>query len=277
MSAAGGRGGGGKAVAGPRRARGRRSDPFRFDRSRLELAGGEASLLAGADEVGRGCLAGPLVVAAVVLDYRSDPARRLKGMSDSKALSREAREDLYGRILVHAREVSVLSVAPGRIDEDGLHRSNLRALGQVLASLSGYHLALVDGFDLGLPQLSAERLSDGDWRSAAVASASIVAKVTRDRLMAQLDASYPLYGFARHVGYATRDHQEALRSHGPCPLHRRSFALVRTLSDGGSAGSLASLETPVGDAACLPPAQTCIELVAEDLRPERPAGENRRP
>jgi ribonuclease HII len=223
-------------------ARRRRSDPFRFDQGRLDELPDGCHLLAGADEVGRGCLAGPLVAAAVVLDYRTQPKRLLKGMTDSKALTARAREELYYRVLQAAREITVVAVSAERIDEEGLHRCNLRALGQALGSLSGYHLALVDGFELGRPQLSAQRLIDGDWRSAVVAAASVVAKVTRDRLMGELDALHPGYGFASHVGYATKQHQAALLEHGPCPLHRRSFARVRALVAGGEVESVPVVE-----------------------------------
>lgn len=216
----------------PRRG-GRRSDPFRFDKTRLALAGGGAAILAGADEVGRGPLAGPLVAAAVTLDYRRNPARALKGMSDSKALTPETRETLYLRVLSAAREISVVAVSPERIDERGLHRCNLAALVRAIEGLRGdYDLALVDGFDLRRPDLRVQPVSGGDWLSAAVASASIVAKVTRDRLMQRLDDFHPGYGFAAHVGYGTRAHQEALRANGLCPLHRRSFSLVGAILRG---------------------------------------------
>jgi ribonuclease HII len=211
----------------------RRSDPFRYDRRRLIDLGRPATLVAGADEVGRGCLAGPLVAAAVVLDYSRAPARLLRGLTDSKALSPRARDDLHDRILLVARRVTLAVVSPGTIDRDGLHRSDLAALASCLERLDGdYDLALVDGFDLRRPDLRADRVVGGDWHSAAIAAASVVAKVTRDRLMHRLHDRHPEYGFAAHVGYATSEHRQALEVHGATPLHRRSFAPVAALAQG---------------------------------------------
>jgi len=205
----------------------RRWNPVRFDRRRLADLGPDALCLAGVDEAGRGCLAGPLVAAAVTFDYSRVPARALAGIDDSKALSCARREELYGIILTAAERVSVVSVSAGTIDLRGLHRCNLAALAQALDGLAGaYDLALIDGFDVGRPDLRAQAVVGGDGKSAAVGAASIVAKVVRDRLMRGLDACHPEYGFAQHVGYATRRHREALRVHGPSALHRRSFAGV---------------------------------------------------
>lgn len=205
----------------------RRWDPVRFDRRRLADVGPDARCLAGADEAGRGCLAGPLVAAAVMFDYSRVPARALAGIDDSKALTCIRREELYGRILAAADRVSVVTISAGTIDLRGLHRCNLAALAQALDGLDGaYDLALIDGFDVGRPDLRAMGVVGGDGKSAAVGAASIVAKVVRDRLMRGLDACYPEYGFAQHVGYGTRRHREALRLHGSSVLHRRSFAGV---------------------------------------------------
>ncbi len=205
----------------------RRWDPVRFDRRRLQEFSPDATAVAGADEAGRGCLAGPLVTAAVVVRYDHLPPRALAGVDDSKMLTLRAREELYGRILAAAERVSVVAVSASTIDRTGLHRANLQALAQALAGLEGdYDLALVDGFDLCRPDLRAQALVGGDGKSAAIGAASIVAKVTRDRLMRALDADHPEYGFAAHVGYGTRQHWQALRIHGPCALHRRSFTGV---------------------------------------------------
>jgi ribonuclease HII len=221
----------------------RRSNPFRFDRGRLSISGPGAAVVAGADEVGRGCLAGPLVAAAVSLDYGRNPEHLLKGMTDSKALTPQAREGLYRQVLRSARGVSVVAVSSQSIDNEGLHRCNLRALGLALEGLHGdYDLALVDGFDLRRPDLGAQRLPGGDWLSAAVAAASVVAKVTRDRLMREMDLLHPGYGFAHHVGYGTREHQEALRNQGLCPLHRRSFSLVGAILRGEEVGECPSCD-----------------------------------
>lgn len=215
----------------PRRKRA--SDPFRFDRSLLaasaDLTEDQDLRLAGADEAGRGCLAGPLVAAAVVLDYSAAPFRTLEGLTDSKLLTREAREALYGGILRSVARVSWVAYSPSTIDRAGLHRCNLEALTRALEALRGeYRLAVVDGFDLQRPELRASRLIGGDYKSAAVAAASVVAKVVRDRMMRALAPLYPEYGFGEHVGYGTDEHREALRRHGPCALHRLSFQGVGT-------------------------------------------------
>ena len=211
----------------------RRSDPFRYDRHRLVDLGRPATLLAGVDEVGRGCLAGPMVAAAVVLDYARAPARPLRGLTDSKALSAGARDEYHGRILLVARRVTLTVVSAGTIDRRGLHRSDLAALASCLELLDGdYDLALVDGFDLKRPDLRAHCVVGGDWHSAAIAAASVVAKVTRDRLMHRLHDRHPEYGFGTHVGYATSEHRQALAAHGATALHRRSFAPVAALAQG---------------------------------------------
>lgn len=219
-----------------KRAGARRSNPFRFDRHLLAERVPDGAVLAGADEVGRGCLAGPLVAAAVTLDYRRTPERLLVGLSDSKALSAAARADLYPRLLMAVGRISLVAVCPRTIDEAGLHRSNLAALARALEGLGGqYDLALVDGFALSRPDLRVETIPDADWRSAAVAAASVVAKVARDRLMCRLADLHPHYGFEEHVGYATRGHRAALAEHGVSALHRRSFATVASLLESAPA------------------------------------------
>jgi ribonuclease HII len=214
----------------PRRAkkRSRKADPFRFDQNLLlGMAGADSShdlRLAGADEAGRGCLAGPLVAAAVILDYAGAPFRDMERLTDSKLMTFEAREAMYSVILRRAVRVSCIALSPASIDRAGLHRSNIAALCQALDALgSEYSLAVVDAFDLRRPELKAKPINGADYKSAAVAAASVVAKVTRDRLMRSLAAQYPEYGFEEHVGYATGRHREALRSHGPCAIHRLSF------------------------------------------------------
>ena len=184
--------------------------------------------VAGADEAGRGSLAGPLVVAGVLLDYgslRGYRVRGLAGLNDSKQVSPEERERLLGTILSCASAVSVRVIPPGVIDRDGLHRSNLAGLGDVLRDLHPpAEICLVDGFRLGASAPPHRAIIDGDARSAAIAAASIVAKVTRDRVMRRLHAVYPRYGFSAHVGYITPSHTAAVLEHGPCEQHRRSFA-----------------------------------------------------
>jgi ribonuclease HII len=183
-------------------------------------------LVAGADEAGRGSLAGPLVVAGVMLDYgslRGTRVRPLARLNDSKQVDPEERELLFHAVLAAATQVAVRVIPASRIDRDGLHRSNLWGLRTVLDDLETADARLVDGFRLGPLALPHRAVIDGDTKSAAIAAASIVAKVTRDRLMRRVDAVYPRYGFSSHVGYITPTHTEAVRAHGPCCQHRLSF------------------------------------------------------
>lgn len=205
-----------------RRRRSRTSALFRFDRSL------GVRVVAGADEAGRGCLAGPLVAAAVAFDLEvigRRAKRDLEGLDDSKLLTPARREEVAAAILIHARQVVVVSACAPSLDREGLHRSNLRLLAQSLSAIEPEADAcIVDGFRLPDPAPKHQAVIDGDATSAAVAAASVIAKTTRDRLMAgPAHASWPAFGFERHVGYATREHQEALRATGLCPLHRRSF------------------------------------------------------
>jgi ribonuclease HII len=213
--------------------RGRACDPFKFDRSLLAENGRVTEhvdfRLAGTDEAGRGCLAGPLVAAAVVLDYVAAPFARLKGLTDSKLMTPDAREAMYPMVLRSAARVSWVAYSAQTIDRVGLHRCNLLALCRALESLDGeYSLAVVDAFDLRRSDLQALSIVGADYKSAVVAAASVVAKVVRDRLMRALAVPHPEYGFEEHVGYGTGRHREALRRHGPCALHRLSFQGVGT-------------------------------------------------
>ncbi|MER6942562.1 ribonuclease HII [Nonomuraea sp. NPDC000554] len=176
--------------------------------------------IAGVDEAGRGACAGPLVVAAVVL------RKQIDGLGDSKLLSPAVRERLYARI-VDTAYVSVVTIPPEEIDARGLHRCNVSGMRRAVARLSCHPAyILTDGFPV--PGLPAPSLAvwKGDQVAACVAAASIVAKVTRDRMMVSLDAEYPSYGFADHKGYVTPGHRLALETHGPCPHHRYSFVTV---------------------------------------------------
>ena len=183
--------------------------------------------VAGTDEAGRGSLAGPLVVAGVLLDYealRGARVRPLAQLNDSKQVAVEEREALFEAVGACASAISVRVVSVGAIDRNGLHRSNLAAMRAVLHDLSPpADVCLVDGFRLGPSAPPHRAVVEGDARSAAIAAASIVAKVVRDRVMRRLDALYPNYGFVSHVGYITPAHNEAVRSFGPSELHRRSF------------------------------------------------------
>ena len=183
--------------------------------------------MAGADEAGRGSLAGPLVVAGVLLDYgclKDHRVRPLAVLNDSKQVAPDVRERLFRAVLACAERVSVHVIPPAEIDRNGLHRSNLAGLRAALRALSPpAEACLVDGFRLGPTAPEHVAVVDGDQRSAAIAAASIVAKVVRDRSMRRLDALYPHYGFASHVGYITPGHSAVVRRRGPSGIHRRSF------------------------------------------------------
>ena len=181
------------------------------------------SRVAGLDAAGRGPLAGPVVAAAVIID----PARRIRGVADSKLLTAERREELYDVIHERAVAVGVAVVDHLTIDRINILEATRAAMTEALAGLGVAPDLVITDFvrlrDVSCPQ---KNLIDGDARCATVAAASIVAKVTRDRLMLEADKVYPEYGFARHKGYATAEHLTALDRHGPCPIHRRSFAGV---------------------------------------------------
>lgn len=186
--------------------------------------------VAGADEAGRGCLAGPLVAAAVAFDLEALRGRRaasLRDLDDSKCHRPAARERLFGAVVAAAAQIAVCVVPAPWLDARGLHRSNLEALRRALLQLDpAPDLSLTDGFALaGFPRPN-RRIVGGDGRSAAIAAASIVAKVTRDRFMHAVAPEYPSFGFDQHVGYITPEHTRAVRAHGVTPLHRRSFAAM---------------------------------------------------
>lgn len=185
--------------------------------------------VAGADEAGRGACAGPLVVAAVVL---SEGRRgEVVGLADSKLLTPAARERAYTAVLAAARAYSVVVISPAEIDRRGLHVCNLTGMRRALAQLAPPpEYVLTDGFGvdgLGTPGLA---IWKGDRVAACVAAASIVAKVTRDRIMTELDQAVPEYGFAVHKGYATAEHAAALRRYGPCNHHRFSYTNVAAVA-----------------------------------------------
>jgi ribonuclease HII len=186
-----------------------------------------ARFVAGTDEAGRGPLAGPLVVAGVLLDYarlRDHRVRPLTYLNDSKQCSESQREVLFRGVIACAERIVVRIVPPSQIDRNGLHRSNLEAMRACLRELSPpAEACLVDGFRLGPTAPAHTAVVDGDAKSAAIAAASIVAKVTRDRYMRRADALYPQYGFASHVGYITPGHSAVVRERGPSEIHRRSF------------------------------------------------------
>lgn len=182
--------------------------------------------IAGVDEAGRGACAGPLVAAAVVLP--SGRRGEVPGLADSKLLTEARREACYAEVLARALAWSVVQMSPRQCDAMGMHVVNIEALRRALARLSvrpAY--VLTDGFGvdgLGVPGLAVWK---GDRVSASIAAASVVAKVTRDRVMRRLHDTYPAYDFATHKGYVTRAHQRALVEHGPCAEHRRRYVNVR--------------------------------------------------
>jgi ribonuclease HII len=195
---------------------------FRYER---QLAKEALWPVAGMDEVGRGPLAGPVAAAAVILD----PKRLPKGVNDSKALTAEERLAAYDEITRHALAVSVAFASAAEIDAINIRQASLAAMRRALAALAlAPRYVLVDGNDLPLRLCCAgETIVGGDARSLSIAAASIIAKVTRDRLMARLCNLYPAYGFSRHVGYATPEHLAAIAAHGPSPFHRLSFSPFR--------------------------------------------------
>jgi ribonuclease HII len=186
-----------------------------------------ARYIVGVDEAGRGSLAGPLLVAGVLLDYgalRGTKVRPLALLNDSKQLSHDQREELFHAVVGCAERISVHAFSAARIDSDGLHVCNLNGLRAALHALTPPgEVCLVDGFRLGPSAPEHTAVVDGDERSAAIAAASIVAKVVRDRLMRRIDSLFPAYGFASHVGYITPEHSARVRAHGPSDVHRRSF------------------------------------------------------
>ena len=183
--------------------------------------------VAGADEAGRGCLAGPLVAAAVLFDIDALTTRELRALAalnDSKQHTTEMRSELYPKVLRIASRVHVVSRCPRGIDARGLHKTNLAALRDALLGVAvPGTVCLSDGFPLGPFPHELRAVIDGDATSAAIAAASIVAKVSRDRFMHRVDALHPGWGFAEHVGYSTPEHRTAIQQQGVSPLHRMSF------------------------------------------------------
>ncbi|MHA6202842.1 ribonuclease HII [Dyella soli] len=188
-------------------------------------------LVAGVDEAGRGPLAGPVAVAAVILD----PARPIQGLNDSKKLTEARRETLYAQIVENALAHCVVMVMPDEIDRINIFQATMTGMCRALAALTpAAHEAWIDGNALPRDLPCAGRaIVGGDALEPAISAASILAKVSRDRWMVALDGEHPGYGFAVHKGYPTPAHLDALRRLGPCPSHRRSFAPVKLLVDQG--------------------------------------------
>ncbi|NKZ04796.1 ribonuclease HII [Actinomadura latina] len=202
---------------------------FAFERA---LAHGGFSPVAGVDEAGRGACAGPLVVGAVILQGGRG---RIDGLTDSKLLTPGRREQLYAEITERAYAWSAVVIPCHDIDRIGLHRCNVTGMRRALAALDERPAYVIsDGFPVPGLDVPGLAMIKGDQAVACVAAASIVAKVTRDRIMVGLHERYPEYGFDVHKGYVTRVHSEALTAHGPCPEHRFSYVNVgRALRNNG--------------------------------------------
>jgi ribonuclease HII len=200
---------------------GREGPDFTIERKAMRKG---TKLVCGIDEAGRGPWAGPVVAAAVVLDPKNIP----DGLNDSKKLSEARREALFTSIMATSR-VGIGIAEVDRIDRDNILQATLWAMAEALGQIDGVALALVDGNRAPQLPCPVQTIIEGDAKSLSIAAASIIAKVTRDRIMVGHDAAYPQYGFARHKGYGTALHQEALRHHGLTPLHRRSFAPIAAL------------------------------------------------
>ena len=198
---------------------------FAFDR------GLQSRFVAGADEAGRGCLAGPLVAAAVLIDYERlsiSDRRLLGGLHDSKQMTEERRMEMFPSVLRAATRASVVIRSAAGIDRRGLHVTNIEALSVALERLAPGEeaISLVDGFSLPRCRVPHRRVIKGDATSAAIAAASVLAKVTRDRYMREAALEHPGWGFDEHVGYSTPEHRAAIEELGISPLHRRSFQSV---------------------------------------------------
>ncbi|MEO6793218.1 MAG: ribonuclease HII [Mycobacterium sp.] len=223
------------APAWPPRPVIRRSPGLRTLESALFRSG--LGPVAGVDEVGRGACAGPLVVAACVLGPGKPAA--LAALDDSKKLTEKARERLFPVIRRHALAYHVVFIAPADVDVRGVHAANIEGMRRAVAGLPvrpGYVLS--DGFRVpGLPMPSLPVIG-GDGAAACIAAASVLAKVSRDRYMAALDADHPGYGFAEHKGYSTAAHTAALAALGPCSQHRFSFINVRNVAAAAATGTM---------------------------------------
>ena len=209
-----------------RRVSGERGDKFRYEQA---LARSGFRQIAGLDEAGRGACAGPLVVGGAVLDVTSRRTQRaLAELNDSKQLTATARERVFDRLTEVARDWTVVVIDSSEVDAIGLHVANLAGMRRALARMgTTIDYALTDGFavsGLGVPSLG---MWKGDEVCGCVSAAGVIAKVTRDRIMVDLDRQYPEYGFGVHKGYVTAAHREVLAKHGATPIHRRCFAPVR--------------------------------------------------
>jgi ribonuclease HII len=241
VSSSAGTGTSGKAAA-PRLPLGEPPVRPSFARERAAMRRGVCPV-AGCDEAGRGPLAGPVVAAAVILDPRRIP----RGLDDSKKLSRAERETLYGRIFATC-DVGVAFGSPARIDRDNIRHASLWALARAVRALAvPPQLVFVDGVDRIDAGCDCVPVVSGDALVLSIAAASIVAKVVRDRLMMQIGAAHPGYGFERHMGYAVPEHRRALAALGPTIHHRRSFAPVAAAGEDECSSVLGATRLPLAN------------------------------
>lgn len=185
--------------------------------------------VAGIDEAGRGPAAGPVMIAAVILP----PYWECPGLNDSKKVPPKKRELLYDKIMQEAVAVSCVAKSEKEIDALDIYHATMQGMYEAIAALQiPAEAVLIDAMPLNELSVPHKSLIHGDAKSASIAAASIIAKVTRDRLMVEYDKKYPQYGFAVHKGYLTKMHQEALKKYGPCPIHRRSFEPIKSMVQG---------------------------------------------
>ena len=195
-----------------------RLEQMRLFEHQMEAEG--YTLICGIDEAGRGPLAGPVVAGAVILPKDCE----ILGINDSKKLSGKRREELYDEVMEKAVAAGAGIVGPGRIDEINILQADYEAMCEAIGKLSVMPQVLLnDAVTIPQVRIPQKNIIHGDAKSVSIASASIIAKVTRDRLMEEYDSLFPEYGFARHKGYGTADHYAALKKYGPCPIHRMSF------------------------------------------------------
>ena len=196
------------------------SDQVNLYKYEEELYDSQIELVCGCDEVGRGCIAGPLVVAACIMP----PLLRIDGINDSKKLTAKKREELYKKITKEAIAYNVVFIDEATVDELNIYQATKKGMLEAIEGLKVKpEFALIDAMPLGELELPHNSIIHGDARSASIAAASIIAKVTRDHYMEKMDVKYPNYGFKKHKGYCTKEHVEALEKYGPCAIHRKTY------------------------------------------------------
>lgn len=196
------------------------SDQVNLYKYEEELYDSQIELVCGCDEVGRGCIAGPLVVATCIMP----PLLRIEGINDSKKLTAKKREELYKKITKEAIAYNVVFIDEATVDELNIYQATKKGMLEAIEGLKVKpEFALIDAMPLGELELPHNSIIHGDARSASIAAASIIAKVTRDHYMEKMDVKYPNYGFKKHKGYCTKEHVLALDKYGPCRIHRKTY------------------------------------------------------